>query len=150
MVDGEIYVKLPKGISILTLDEAGKKVPLESLESAGKALKLIEALHGLKQAPQLWNKELISYLAELGLKCLESESSIYLTSIYLKSDGEHYTIILAEVDDLVITSLDPKTLKSLKQSYIDKWQITDWEPIKSFLGSRVTLMISLRDYSRCT
>ena len=51
-VDADIYVKLPKGISILTLDEAGKKV---TLESAGKALKLIKALYGLKQAPQLWS-----------------------------------------------------------------------------------------------
>ena len=130
MVDAEIYVKLPKGISILTLDEAGKKVPLES---AGKALRLIKALYGLKQAPQLWNKELTSYLGELGFKRLDSESSMYL-----KRDGKDYTIILAEVDDLVITSSDPKTLESLKQSFTDKWKITDWEPIKSFLGIRVS------------
>ena len=58
--------------------------------------------------------------------------------MYLKRDGKDYTIILAEVDDLVITSSDPKTLESLKQSFTDKWKITDWEPIKSFLGIRVS------------
>ena len=129
MVDADIYVKLPKGISILTLDEAGKRVPLED---AGKALKLIKALYGLKQAPQLWNKELTNYLSQLGFKRLESESSIYL-----KRNDAQYTVILAEVDDLVITGSSVKDLDTLKKSFVDKWQITDWEPIKSFLGIRV-------------
>ena len=116
-VDAEIYVKLPKGVSILTLDNAGRRVPLEN---AGKALRLIKALYGLKQAPQLWNKELTRYLSELGFARLNAESSIYLR----KCEGR-WTLILAEVDDLIITGNDTAYFDELKATFVTKWKVKD-------------------------
>merc|ERR1712022_6400 len=87
MVDADIYVKLPKGVSILPLDAAGRRVPIEN---TNKALKLLKALYGLKQAPQLWNKELTSDLVTQGFERLNAESSIYL-----KREAENFTVILA-------------------------------------------------------
>ena len=129
MVDADIYVKLPKGVSILTLDAAGRRVPIEN---TNKALKLLKALYGLKQAPQLWNKELTSDLATQGFERLNAESSIYL-----KREAENFTVILAEVDDLIVTGTDQSTIDKLRQHFVDKWKIKDWDTINSFLGINV-------------
>ena len=51
-IDTEITVKLPKGITVKG-------------QSSSKVLRLLRALYGLKQSPQLWNKHLNHQLTQL-------------------------------------------------------------------------------------
>ena len=128
-VDAEIYVKLPKGVSITMLDEAGERVPMER---AGYVLRLLKSLYGIKQAPQLWNKELTRFLGTLGFSRFESESSIYIQRD--KTDSNKWSLILAEVDDLIITSSHTSCITDLHKTFVKQWKVKDWEIISSFLG----------------
>ena len=125
-VDAEIYVRLPKGVNIMALNDMGKRVPLEK---ANKVLRLLKSLYGIKQAPQLWNKELTRFLGTIGFQRLESESSVYV-----KHDGAHWSLILAEVDDLIITSTKSESITELHKAFVKQWDVKDWEVIRSFLG----------------
>ena len=129
-VDTEIFVKLPKGISILTIDEYGNRV---TLEKAGKVLQLLKSLYGLKQAGQIWNKELTEYLESIGFTRCASESSVFCK----RGDDGLFTIVLTEVDDLIITSTQTMGMDDIEKSFKDKWNVKDWGPLESYLGMRI-------------
>lgn len=47
-------------------------------------------------------------------------------------------MILAEVDDLIITGTDEKEgITELQKSFVSQWKVKDWEPLSSFLGIRI-------------
>ena len=130
-VDADIYIRLPKGLSILELDKLGRRVPVDA--SNGRALRLIKALYGLKQSPQLWNRELTRVLEKQGFRRCVSESSVYV-----KHSDRGWLMILAEVDDLIITGTDEKEgITELQKSFVSQWKVKDWEPLSSFLGIRI-------------
>ena len=63
MADIDIYIEVPPDWEIN--EEILKDVP-------EWAYKLLKALYSLKQAPQLWQKELASVLQQLGFKACTS------------------------------------------------------------------------------
>ena len=67
----DLYVDLAKSIGIID------KVSELPHDTHGQVLKLKRALHGLKQGPQLWNKEMNAFLfGELGWTRADNESSL--------------------------------------------------------------------------
>ena len=63
-LDEEFYVTQPPGFVIQ--------------EEARKVYKLHKALYGLKQAPRAWNKNIDSYLVELGFVQCKYEYGVYV------------------------------------------------------------------------
>ena len=124
-IDTEITVKLPKGITVKG-------------QSSSKVLRLLRALYGLKQSPQLWNKHLNHQLTQLGFKRAHGDTCLY--HYYDPSDNRSL-FVATEVDDLVITGDHVEKLAELKSalenSYLSASTKTelDWDdPISSFLG----------------
>ena len=122
-IDTEICIKLPKGITVRG-------------QSDSKVLRLLRALYGLKQSPQLWNKHLNHQLLQLGFVRAHGD-----TCIYHFHEGDKCLFVATEVDDLVITGNHTAKLKELKSSLEDSYLSTttkselDWDdPISSFLG----------------
>nr|GEZ44305.1 hypothetical protein [Tanacetum cinerariifolium] len=60
--------------------------------------KLKRSLYGLKQAPRKWNEKLSSMLIELGFS--QSNNG---HSLFVKSDGDVFAVLLVYVDDIIIT-----------------------------------------------
>ena len=54
--------------------------------------------------------------------------------MYLRRREKGWMVVLAEVDDLVITGTDSAGFDELRHSFVDQWKVKDWEPINSFLG----------------
>ena len=115
------YMDLPKGISLRDTD--GK---------LHTTVKLKRALYGLKQSPQLWSKALNKFfIQECGFTRAKSETCLY----YKHQDGK-FIILLCEVDDLVYTG-DPTLVAQLEQKLIAKWNVSQSEDLKSFLGINI-------------
>ena len=121
----DIWARLPPGITFL--DKSGKAVTV---------VKLIRALYGLKQSPQLFNKELLRFLKqkELNFKQLSADSCLYY---HINSDNGKYTIVASEVDDLLITGNDLEHIATLKRILVEQYEVTTYEKLASFLGINI-------------
>ena len=67
LIDTETYVRTPAGVSFDARHKDGKY--------KSGVVRLLRALYGLKEAPQLWNKELNRILTTESDSCLGSKKT---------------------------------------------------------------------------
>ena len=96
MMDTNAFVEWPKGITVKQL--IGERGKPHRGKANSRALRLVRSLYGLKQAGQLWNKELNNFLVELGFQRCDCDSCLYR---FIESS--RFVLLASEVDDLVIT-----------------------------------------------
>ncbi|GKE31718.1 ribonuclease H-like domain-containing protein, partial [Tanacetum coccineum] len=101
-------------------------------EDESKVCKLNKSLYGLKQASRQWNDKLTTTLAEHGF-----EESKFDYSLYTKHHGDKFVVLLAYVDDIVITGNDDVGIKEFKLFLSTKFLIKDLGVLKYFLGIKV-------------
>ena len=92
-MDTEVFLRLPKGVNIVDVNDASKST------SNGLVLRLWKSLYGLKQSPQLWNQELDKFFNKIGFKRADAEACLYYR--YDPTSGK-FALILSEVDDLAL------------------------------------------------
>jgi hypothetical protein len=134
-MDTDVYVDLAKGIQLMD------KVSGLPHNSDGQVLKLRRALYGLKQSPQLWNKEMNSFLVdELGWTRADNESCLYY---FHDAKSNSIGIALLEVDDILVTGNNQALIDSfhyrLNMKYGDGagGASIAWEKLSSFLGINI-------------
>jgi hypothetical protein len=64
----------------------------------GQVCKLNKSLYGLKQASSEWNQELSRFLVSLGFKQSKNDYSLFV-----KAEGDYFTVALVYVDDILLT-----------------------------------------------
>ena len=79
----------------------------------GKALIIVKALYGLKTSGARWHQKLAENLREMGFRPCQADYDFWI-----RKRSNHYDYIAVMVDDLLIFSLEPKTiLKPLQEIY---------------------------------
>ena len=121
LLDTDIWLKLPPGINLV--DENGK---------AHKIVKLIRSLYGLRQSPQLFNKELVRFMHAENFKQTNAD-----TCLFTKRSDAGWICVASEVDDLLVTGTDTAGIEEFRKSLQREYEIKDWEPISSFLGINI-------------
>lgn len=86
-LDREIYMNQPMGF--------------QSQGHPKYVCKLRKALYGLKQAPRAWYGKIAEFLTQSGYSITPADSSLFV-----KANGGKLAIVLAYVDDLIITGDD--------------------------------------------
>jgi len=100
--------------------------------SEGKALQLLKAIYGLKQASRQWNKKINDTLHNLGFKRLQSDHGLYV-----KRTEHDIVIIILYVDDLTLIGNNLKIINSVKGELSRSYEMTDLGEISSYLGMRI-------------
>jgi hypothetical protein len=118
-LDEEIYMEQPEGFII-----KGQET---------KVLRMLKALYGLKQASRAWWKELDKALKEFGFKRLYADAGIFIAR---HSDGT-FVIMLAYVDDIIITGPNTDLVHSKKKLFMEKWECRDLGACQEFLRMRI-------------
>ena len=108
-LEEETYVEPPPGIT--KFDE-------------NKVCKLKRSLYGLKQAPRAWNKALVNFLSEFGLKQLKSDVCLFVNESI---------IIAIYVDDIIITSKHLDQIVEFKNKILNKFKAKDLGEVKFVL-----------------
>ena len=121
LLDTDIWLKLPPGVKLI--DDDGK---------AHKIVKLIRSLYGLRQSPQLFNKELIRFMASQGYV-----QTIADTCLFTKKTDSGWVCVASEVDDLLVCGSDDAEIERFHVALVDEYDVTDWADIKSFLGINI-------------
>lgn len=126
LLNEDIWARLPPGVKFID-------------SSTGKAhtvVKLIRALYGLKQSPQMFNKELLRFLKQKGLdfKQITADSCLYY---HVNETTGKFVIIASEVDDLLITGNDLEHIATLKKTLHEQYDVTSYEKLSSFLGINI-------------
>ena len=95
-------------------------------------MRLKISLYGLKQAPRAWYAKMYSFpLATCFSRC-HSDNNVYTKRV----DG-HLIMLVLYVDDLILTSSDPKLINHVKSSLKNKFEMTDLGYLHYFLGIQV-------------
>ena len=113
----EVYMQMPKGIP----------------NPDHKVCKLKKSIYGLKQASRQWFAKLVTELESQGF--IQSKSDY---SLFIKRSANQITIAAVYVDDIVLTSTDPSSIKALKQHLHSIFSIKDLGHLHFFLGMEVT------------
>lgn len=109
-IDGEVYVKPPKGLSCF---------------KDGTVLKLRKGLYGLKQSPRLWSNKWREVMLKLGYRSLNADECVFIRdTIWL----------LIYVDDIIIISSDITEVRSCKKELALHFDVKDMHELKYFLG----------------
>ena len=127
-IDADIYMELPKGAYYRN-----------SSGIRSKLVKLARSLYGTKQAPQLFNHELNSYLtSQANFTRCDAEPCLYW---YLDADG--FVLIFDFVDDLFITGNNDIMIERLRLGLTQRFgrdsrygKVT-WEAINSYYGINI-------------
>ena len=106
MMDTNVFVELPKGITVKQL--IGERGKPRRGKANSRALRLVRSLYGLKQAGQLWNKELNNFLTELGFQRCDCDS--FLDRFV---EGNRFVLFASEIDDLAITGNHDEQIEKL-------------------------------------
>ena len=89
-------------------------------------------LYGLKQTPRKWNEKLTSVLTEFGF--IQSISDY---SLFTKTNGGIFTVLLVYVDDILLTGNSISEIEELKLFLKTKFLIKDFGILKYFLGIEI-------------
>lgn len=114
-LDEEIYMEQPPGFHVKGQER--------------KVLRLRKAIYGLKQASRAWWKQLDKSLQDLGFKRLYADAGIFVAR---HSDGT-LAIMLAYVDDILVTGPNRTYTLSRKKLFMDKWECRDLGRCTEFL-----------------
>ena len=114
LLDEEVYCKLPDGF-----------------KQAGKCIKLLRALYGLRRAPLLWQKELSEFLKALGLRQIKEESCLFT--------NDNGIFLLFYVDDILMVSRKDcaQQAASIRNALLARYELKDLGELNWFLGIRV-------------
>jgi hypothetical protein len=93
---------------------------------------LKKSLYGLKQAPCAWYAKMDSFLLATGFSRCHSDNTVYTKRV----DGQLIILVLY-VDDLILTSSDPKLINHVKSSIKNKFDMTDLGYLHYFLRLQV-------------
>ena len=118
-LDEELYMEQPQGFKV-----PGKE---------HKVLRLRKAIYGLKQAARAWWHELDRSLKALNFARLYADAGIFVAK---HSDGT-MVIILAYVDDIIVTGPNATLVASKKKLFMDKWECRDLGECREFLRMRI-------------
>ena len=99
----------------------------------GQVCKLKRSLYGLKQASRQWNIELKKFLLH-SLGFIQSKQDF---SMFTKKDGIDFTVIVAYVDDLLISGSNHLIISHIKSQLHQAFTIKDLGDLKFFLGIEV-------------
>ena len=106
---------LPNGVTV-----DGRK---HDVNYDNRVVRLLRALYGLKQSPQLWNKELNRVLVdELNLTRASADACLYY---YRNTQTGNFVLLVAEVDDLVITGTDEDKISEIKRDFTERDELVD-------------------------
>jgi hypothetical protein len=94
--------------------------------------RLKKSLYGLKQAPRAWYAKMDSFLTATGFSRFHSDPNVYTKKV-----GSHLIILVLYVDDLILTSSDPKLLNHVKTNLKKKFEMTDLGFLHYFLSLQV-------------
>ena len=111
-VDQEIYVRPPP-----------------PFYSQGKVWKLKKALYGLKQAPRCWATKLGEILSCIDFHPTKSEPCVFVRNV-----GGELCYLLTYVDDILISAVDERTIKKVKEVLSAQLDVHDLGNIKTFLS----------------
>ena len=93
---------------------------------------LNKSLYGLKQALRAWYAKMDSFLLDTGFSRFHSDPNVYTKKV-----GNHLIILVLYVDDLILTSSDPKILTHVKSSLKKNFKMSDLVHLHYFLGLQV-------------
>lgn len=118
-LDKEIYMEQPQGFTA-----PGKE---------RMVCRLHKAIYGLKQASRAWWLQLDKSLKQIRFKRIHSDAGLFVAQ---HSDGS-YAIMLAYVDDLMLTGPNKSVIASKKQQFMEKWECRDLGVCKEFLRMHI-------------
>jgi histone deacetylase 1/2 len=118
VLEEEVYMKQPPGF--------------ESDKTPHYVCKLDKAIYGLKQAPRAWYSRLSNKLISLGFVASKSD-----TSLFIYNRGGIMIYILIYVDDIIVTSNDPKAVTVLLADLREDFALKDLGMLHYFLGIEV-------------
>lgn len=104
--------------------------------------KLKRSLYGLKQASRQRNLEFSKYLLSLGYTQSTNDYSLFV-----KSEGDHFTATLVYVDDVLITGNNDAEIQTTKKALHDKFTIKDLGLANYFLGIEICRIESKKIHS---
>jgi hypothetical protein len=93
---------------------------------------LNKSLYGLKQGPQAWYAKIGIFLLDTNFSGCHSDPNVYTKKV-----GSHLIILVIYVDDLILTSSDPKHLTHVKSNLKNKFEMTYLGYLHYFLGLQV-------------
>lgn len=112
----EVYMTLPQGFG-------------SQGEQPHKVYRLLKSLYGLKQASRQWNIKLTEAFVQSGF--IQSRHDY---SLFTKSDGDAFVVLLVYVDDLMITGNDLGAIKKAQHALHQKFKVKDLGELRYFLG----------------
>jgi hypothetical protein len=86
----------------------------------------------LSKAPQDWYAKMDNFLLDTGFSRCH-----YDPNVYTKKVGSHIIILVLYVDDLILTSSDPKLLNHVKTNLKKKFEMTNLGYLHYFLSLQV-------------
>ncbi|XP_021736562.1 uncharacterized protein LOC110703119 [Chenopodium quinoa] len=95
----------------------------------GKVCKLKRSLYGLRQASRCWNIELSKFLVSQGYVQSKEDYSMFIRSV-----GDSFTVVIAYIDDLLVSGNDSGEISSLKTKLHSTFTIKDLGALTYFLG----------------
>lgn len=93
---------------------------------------LRRSLYGLRQPPQAWYESLCSALEAFGLTRSKADSSLFVLH-----KGNDHLLVLAYVDDLIITGSSSSLITSVTRHLQSTFAVKDLGPLSYFLGIEV-------------
>jgi hypothetical protein len=120
-VEEEIYIQFPQGIEVP--EEFKKEAP---------SLRLLKGLHGVKQAPRLWNEAVNATLRHLHLTLCNSDPCLYV-----RKERSEFVIIALYVHDLFVTINSSDLLSKVKVALKENYKMTHLGELSWCLGIQV-------------
>jgi hypothetical protein len=128
----EVYMEIPPGF--------------ETDQTSEKVLKLKKSLYGLKQSPRSWFDRFRREMCNLGYKQCNGDHTVFYWH-----NGNHITILVVYVDDMIIIGDDPLEVAKLKENLCAQFEVKDLGQLRYFLGIEIArspkgIILSQRKY----
>ena len=81
---------------------------------------LKKSFYGVKQAPRAWYSKMDSFLIAFEFSRFHSNNNVYTKRV-----NGHLIILVIYVDDLILTSSDPKLINHVKSNLKKKFDMTN-------------------------